>query len=1321
MLGSRDIAITLRALVGDFVTPIQTAGNELKTFGREAVATIETIEQKGENLSHVWKAMFEAFLGVEMIDGLKKIAEAADQASLALETAARITKNLGHDFDPGEVEDWLKRLAASAQGGGYAITEMRKSMQALSATGATEGQQKQMLVNVIGLAAARGEKDLAEATHLAMMAAEGHVEILSRYGLQVKKANGELMSFSEVMTNWNKLVAGAAEERAKGLEGAFGRVTNATNSLAVAFGKALMPEFVGAANAIAKVISAIAGLPPWLLAAAAGAAFTVVSLTALGLMLPIVTKGFVFLKDGVSLAWAAMSIGPKLIGFVLMALVDLVTWLGLAREAFTTLTIAEWLSQAPLIGIIAAIVAVVAALALIYFNLDKLGHAWANFCNFAASSWQEFVNNVLGSSENLKRLLIDIAAIMFGGAPGAIWGSHDLGDMMSTSMPKMRTAIYNGIKGGMDAGVEYAKNVWKNVVGFFGSALGSLKMPNIDWSGLGGPGKIKASDLAAWFAPIDAMLAAAKHRVEEAQNALQETAAKLAVLRDKRDPYKPLTQSNVAEEQTLERQELERTLKLREAIKAQRDAELKAAQLEHALMGQVTGKAEQQSKAHAEIAKRMNEHVSAASKLNGEFIKLGGTLAKLGRDIQHAFDPLIQQQLALEQISRGAARDKAVFGVQQAAQTDRNAFARDTALGQPLPEFKAQHDLDQANFARTIAKLNLHLAELDFNAARAAAALEKPEQAARTMAAAQNTLNAAILAHQQTMSDVRIAHLKLTDAIEQARFSVGQFAADLIQKLNVPGLTVARQMDAAGNATNGISFAFNPTSFLIAAAEKSKSFADVMNVVNQLMKVFAQLIDAFRPVIDAVLQAVGFVANIFIDLYNVIARILRAFGIHVALLDRINVDFNKLDSTIAPFISIVHDIPTMNELASGRIGTLSPTPTSYSNLSQVQQPTIDALKSPDMGGGLLGVLLKILEGILALKLVSALFGSGGLFSMAKNLFGGGAGGAAGSGGLATAILGTPGGNGVLAGRNGLLGGTLNTQFGASTIGKSVAPVAAGIIAGDVFGHMMGGGSHVTWGEIGGGLGGAVGSFFGGPVGGWIGAGLGSLVGSMFGKAAPNAHDNPDLAGDVSSYGQGLANLGGSGGYDSAPQYMANGQGFSENAALAQQLGGHGEVNFLSQYIAKTGGKGLDANLTSEFAGATGFSYLKDGMVQLSNGVTKYWSDLVADASTAIKEATASITPSFQALSDSAQSISQNISSAGNELVGSITNAGAGAANALAVVTRSVTGGDVAITQNITHNGDINSAGDAMDLAMFHGDALDRAVRARQYSLDRIAI
>lgn len=167
-----------------------------------------------------------------------------------------------------------------------------------------------------------------------------------------------------------------------------------------------------------------------------------------------------------------------------------------------------------------------------------------------------------------------------------------------------------------------------------------------------------------------------------------------------------------------------------------------------------------------------------------------------------------------------------------------------------------------------------------------------------------------------------------------------------------------------------------------------------------------------------------------------------------------------------------------------------------------------------------------------------------------------------------------------------------TSSGGASAGGILGIAALAFGAGSAIGGAEGGGSHSTFGGIGalaglagagaiglaaggvGGLSGGIAALMSaGPAGWAVLAGavlLGGAAGGMFGSKGPNAHDNPDQAGDVNSYAAFVANMTGGDNEHfgnvtkSADQQYNMGAG---NKPLAQQLGDY--VNALTSTAGMT--------------------------------------------------------------------------------------------------------------------------------------------------------
>ena len=334
--------------------------------------------------------------------------------------------------------------------------------------------------------------------------------------------------------------------------------------------------------------------------------------------------------------------------------------------------------------------------------------------------------------------------------------------------------------------------------------------------------------------------------------------------------------------------------------------------------------------------------------------------------------------------------------------------------------------------------------------------------------------------------------------------AAGELAAKLLQKLAIPGLSVE-----ADKGSGKLSFGFNWVDLLLQVFARTKAFADIMNTVSKIVQVFANVLDSLRPIIDLILRAVIAVVNVFIMLYNAVVSLLRIFGIHMQYLQQINNDLSNLNY---PFQKITHDIPTLNELASGNIGPLSPTANSYNSM------TSPITSSLNKGFSLVQALL---GAILAAILLShmKMGGLGGILGKVGGLFSGLFGGGAGAGSLAAsqdavsigfqqAVQSTAGSTGLAAA----------FQKGISDFSSNIGGIAAGAGAGAGLGMLVGGSAAGS--SIGSTIGAIAGSFIPG-VGTMIGGLLGGLLGGLFShkKAAPS---DPSMNSNLNTMQQGVS-------------------------------------------------------------------------------------------------------------------------------------------------------------------------------------------------------
>jgi hypothetical protein len=1183
-----DLAIRLRFISDELAPGLSAATNEVKAWAGTVVQELDGISERAEHLKDLWHDLFEAFLAYEMVEGLLKIAEAANEASDRLEIASNTAKNMGHAVEAATQEAWLQKFAQSARGGGYAIADMRDSLSSFATVGANAEQQQRLLADATDLAAAKNIT-LAEATHILVMAASGHVEMLSRYGIATKDATGKTIDFATAMGRLEESFSGDAEIRARGLEGAIGRLGNALAAISDGpFGQALAGIFDILTESITHLFTAISKLPAPVLQAVAALTFAALGFTALTLALGAAQLGVGILSEAFGAIRGLLTIFGSTLSLVTGGLGMLARGASAAATGLVTLATGEAAVEAPLLAIIAGAAALVLVLDLVLQHSDQLARGWQTVTSFLSIAWGEFVNNVLGSREALLSFFRGIVDSL---SPTTMTvGIGELASAAAIYMPKTTATLYNGIKNGIDAGIAFAKSEWSKFASWLSSIVATPKIPKADWSGLGGQQKQPGGDqkaiddaLALAKAQIQAALDAAIARVESAKVALESSSTKVDAYKDSLPGGNPQNLTQALELYRLQNDEIAKERDLQAALLLQKQAYMTAAQKESALADHLPATDKDRVSHAIDLNKEATQHRLSAQQTALEYERIDSAIAKIGRDGQAAFKAVADEtQKIADNIAKAAAEmaTRGVRGDQEELRMQRSEAERS---GQLTPANEAlfadreqQLDVALAKIADDLAKRELELARENAYASpeELAAAQEREEEAHYNLTVA--------------IDSERMAHQAYTDALSKSQLNLTNVIDTLAVTFSklIPGLKVSE------TPQGGLTAIFDWSALLGDIIEKSKAYRDVQSEVTQVVKVLAQVLDAFRPVIDGVLTVFNAFGNAVIDIYNIFARLLRLIGIMIPILSNLSDNFNALDGSTAPLIQVVHDLPTQNELASGKIATLSTQPIDVSQSDQWNAPITAALQNSNLGGGLLGMLGQILAGVIALKEVLAVAGigsglnsgGGGILGFFKNLFNIG-GSNSGYGGYGPGSTPAPADGSIPGEYTGPLGpsdagdadmgdaaagswgdaadatsantsavndlndsittGTTSSSSGGLTgaLGKVTEGLQIASGAMEVFSGLSQGG---TFSETLGGAGAIVGAIFGGPVGSAIGQALGSIIGSFFGPH-PTAAKDPDMFESQTGYGQTMANLVGAGSASAG----ANGTSYNTQSSVTE--------------------------------------------------------------------------------------------------------------------------------------------------------------------------
>ena len=1319
------ITIDFRATVGNLQSGIKQAQQSIRGLASETEAAVGKIEASTEKISHLFRAAFEAFIGFEAIDGLKKIALGAAEAADQLDVAARVARNFHNALDPAAMEKWLEAFANSAEGGGYAVDQLRGALAEFTALGLNASQTQRAIADTAALAAAR-HMDFAEAANVVRMALTGHVEMLSRYGIVSREAAKNIHTVEEAMEAIEKASSGAAEERAKGLLGIFGRMGSAFQKLGETFGKGLEPFFSVIAAGAAALANAMAAIPQPVMNVIATLVALATGLVAVTLMLPAIAKGIEIVKEGFGLL--------KILGSPLITLFqDLYVASAGGASGLINFAAGELAAIAPAAAVVAAVVAIIVAVREIVYHLDHVKTAWHDWTQYLSDSFAEFVDNFKRDHSVLMKLIGDIGLALQD--PANAWKLA--ADWVTTAAPK--TSIKEGPKliGDTDKiGADIVRDwtaTWKQIMaGVFGKGKGPA-VPNTPFdgtTGTGSDGAQKAIDNALTSAKgmIDAAAAVAAQAVDRAKARLDATKAELEMF-DAQHEGDKLSPEIAAQREQLIANELRDQMAVRDALAHQQEAEINAAD-RYAAIAKALPAGDKDRVAHTtELNKAADAHKTKALEIKAAWEQVAAEIAKAMKELIG-----VPIALATQQYSDAAkAIDEAHASNQSGIKTQISDvdFQEKLATGRNVDP-AALNELKVRAAELAVALAQDTLAAIQEKIVKAQA-IEDQKTRDTTLADLHNQLAGAETALNQATNN-------LTLSVIDANKAHTQWLSSLVSK--VPGASM--QYNQQGGFAG---IAFNWQSILGQAIEKTQSFADIMQVVNIVMNLFAEIVDAFRPVIDALLEVVLGVAQVFVILWNAISNVLRLLGIHI---ENLKLE-NQLEST-SPLLRIFHDLPTLQEANS--TGPLTLTAIDQAYKDNITNPLTNMLQSPNLGGGLLVVLGEILGALVIIKTLMAAFGGGGsggiggLFGWIKGLFGGGGSSLvnpAGFDAAQAAEYGMPDvfdpsvltdsvqqgvtnalSDSAVTGSDGYVSQAVSSGvqdaaqttassvssagsslFSMANVGSAIGGALEGIQLGKTFSKMFGTDSPV-WGEALGGAGGAAGGLLGasllgpllghlgwlaGPIGGIAGALLGAVIGGMIGPHWGPASNYPDRSepnyGTSWTYGQFVAD------YTGAPGSF-NGQTIGPDSMFA---GSNNMTAALEAFVKNANVKSLSGSMLQiydelkQLGGASNNLGIKseyNGMFTLDSGqqvsvqnlmqlVNSFFQDGLNGFGTSLASAAQNVKHASDALNELTNAVTLQGNAISRSQVASGSRSGSGGINGtppVAPVTFQVTTGDV---------------------------------------------
>ena len=371
-------------------------------------------------------------------------------------------------------------------------------------------------------------------------------------------------------------------------------------------------------------------------------------------------------------------------------------------------------------------------------------------------------------------------------------------------------------------------------------------------------------------------------------------------------------------------------------------------------------------------------HNEKLAKLEQTKLDILSQAAKLQNDLTNSQDATVKARVNAQ---------KSVADAETLGPDPTGAKAQARAIADATADHtNAQIDADAATKAATMAQEQLKEATDSLHASDTM--LLKLQTDVNNATAAQTTAQAALA----------VSTIKLEEA---------QKTTDITSKTLNDGLMKMAQQVAGPimDAINLIQEGVNPlVAIFVSLFEKSKSFNDILVILGKVIDTVAQIFDAMRPVIDLLLGVLVGVVNVFITLYNIVVSLLDVFGLGIAKIKLVTDSLQPLQGAV-PLLQVTHDLPTMNEINSGKSADLV---AKANDLNNNMNAGFNAglSKIGEIAGTLIGIYAttKIIAAIAGGQGAGA--GVSGLVNQVLGLFGKGT--SSGTGGATDANFGTGG-------------------------------------------------------------------------------------------------------------------------------------------------------------------------------------------------------------------------------------------------------------------------------------------------------------------------
>lgn len=619
--------------------------------------------------------------------------------------------------------------------------------------------------------------------------------------------------------------------------------------------------------------------------------------------------------------------------------------------------------------------------------LKPVMDGWDSFCDHLTNRFQGFVDKLEQQSKVAKDIIQGLtiaAAIANPLVMTTVIDSKMRGSKQDGKADADAAKVGADLHKSFNDAVTDAKNLASTIKNLFKSTVGpNVKVPTDAFKNTEGAKDKKKGDGAEKAAEnalknledlikgklddINAIVDKAKSRVDSAKE-------KLADFDTVHPAGTPMSDADKAKREALVTEELKAQMALRASMLVQQVAEnnahsvlmayAKAISKELKNHDQLTRQATDSARAHAKAARDIGLAILQAKTAYDQLVaaqnkkKLDELATSTTSANQQAQNTLAQQQAgaagdeeaiqqAIAMLPYGGTGQGISWSSPPAAVGKHESAARETITEQTKTGSKSP-SVEADKLAVALAELHLAVAQDTLDEKLTIQANDKARAATDHGTAAQQAFIDSTLAVTQAQNALAKANDDLT--LANKKFFTDQQAmwnnliTGLLQKANAPGLSF--------NASTA-SISFNPMEMLFAALEQTQMFANVMTTVTQIVQTFSQALNALEPVVNALLDILRAIANVFIFLYNTVARILDLFGLQIQQLQYLTGAIGDLGLTI------IHEIPTLNELAAGKLN--SPLST---------QPQPQTLSGSGQGQNELMKVVEVLIGILAAVMIA---------------------------------------------------------------------------------------------------------------------------------------------------------------------------------------------------------------------------------------------------------------------------------------------------------------------------------------------------------------